>query len=113
MGGVHISLTDETLTHSNVSTVLNTMKVDRLPGCLLIPDSLRRTISGDEQQRRDEYIHYWIHVSPYTSWIYLAGELHYHGETAAVEAAKRYFQRAPGVCGCGMCMYWNVEDACT
>ena len=111
MLGVHISLTDETLTHSNVSTVLNTVKVDRLQDCLNIPTSEWDKISGDEQQRHDECIHYWIHVSPYTSWTYLAGELHYKGETAAVEAAKRYFQRAPGVCGCGMCMYWNVEDA--
>ena len=31
--GVHISLTDETLTHSNVSTVLNTVKVDQLRWC--------------------------------------------------------------------------------
>ena len=42
-------------------------------------------------------------------WGYLGGELHYYEEEAALTAAKAYIQRAPGRCGCGMCVYWNVE----
>jgi hypothetical protein len=45
-------------------------------------------------------------------WGYLGGELHRLGQEAALPAAKAYIQRAPGTCGCGMCMYWNVEDDC-
>ena len=102
-GIVHITLADETLTHKNVSTVLNTVKLVRLSRCLCIPSSVRYNISGDEQQRRDEFIHYWIHILPSSSWSHLAGELHFWGEMAAVEAAKKYFQKEPGVCG--MCIY--------
>ena len=44
-------------------------------------------------------------------WGFLGGRLHYFEHEAALRAAKEYIQRAPGTCGCGMCMYWNVEDA--
>ena len=33
------------------------------------------------------------------------------GQEDALIAAKAYIQRAPGTYGCGMCMYWSVEDA--
>ena len=44
-------------------------------------------------------------------WGVLGGWLHYYGEEAALRAANEYIQRAPGTCGCGMCMYWNVDHA--
>ena len=67
----------------------------------------------DEEQRREQHIHYYITCSPYAliGWNHIAGQLHYGGKETAERAAKDYVQRAPGTCGCGMCMYWNVEDA--
>ena len=117
---MYIPLTDTTLTHSNLSTVLNhVVDMDKLMDCLYIPASVRRKIrehSKDEEQQRREFIHYYLKTTPIAlwGWGYLGGELHYYGHEAALTAAKAYIQRAPGMCGCGMCMYmyWNVEDAC-
>ena len=112
-----IPLTDTTLTHSNLSTVVNhVVDVDRLEDCLNIPGSVGRNIkdhSEDEEQLRDELVYYWRNMSPYSMnrWDFIGGELHYWGEETALTAAKEYIQRAPGTCGCGMCMYWIVEDA--
>ena len=85
--------------------------------CLYIPGSVEEKIrehSKDEEQQRHECIHYYLKSSPFAlwGWGFLGGELHYNGEEAALTAAKAYIQRAPGTCGCGMCMYWNVENAC-
>ena len=85
--------------------------------CLNIPGSVQKKISEhskDEEQQRHECIHYYLKSSPFAllGWGYLGGWLHYYGQEAALTAAKAYIQRAPGTCGCGMCMYWNVEDAC-
>ena len=92
--------------------------VDQLWGYLNIPDSVWENIkdhSEDEEQRRDELVYYWRNISPYSMnrWDFIGGELHLYGEETALTAAKAYIQRAPGTCGCGMCMYWsrNVEDA--
>ena len=118
---VHISLTDTdtTLTYSNLSTILNhVVDMVTLMDCLNnIPGSVRRKIrvhSKDEEQQRKECIHYYLKTSPFAlwGWGYLGGELHFWEEEAALTAAKTYVQRAPGTCGCGMCIYWNVEDAC-
>ena len=84
--------------------------------CLNIPPSVQDKIrenSRDDKQQRDESILYYLKFSPYSmwGWGFLGGELHYWGEEDALTAAKAYIQRAPGTCGCGMCMYWNVEDA--
>ena len=84
--------------------------------CLNIPNSVRdkiRVHSKDEEQQQDECVYYWRNVSPYSmiGWGFLGGDLHYEEQEAALRAAKEYIQRAPGTCGCGMCMYWNVEDA--
>ena len=67
----------------------------------------------NEEQRREECIQYYLNFSCFSlwNWTYLSGELHYWGEETALTAAKAYIQRAPGTCGCGTCMYWNVEDA--
>ena len=88
-----------------------------LMGCLYIPHSVREKIrehSKDEEQQRHESIHYYLKTSPFAlwGWGYLGGDLRYHGEEAALTAAKANIQRAPGKCGCGMCTYWSVEDAC-
>ena len=112
-----IPLTDTTLTHSNLSTVLNhVVDVDQLSLCLNIPYSVWGNIkdhSEDEEQLRNELVYYWRNMSPYSMnrWDFIGGRLHLYGEETALTAAKAYIQRAPGTCGCGMCMYWNVEDA--
>ena len=73
-----------------------------------------REHSKDEEQQRHECIHYYLKCSPFAlwGWAFPGGWLHYYGEEAALTAAKAYIQRAPGTCGCGMCMYWNIEDTC-
>ena len=91
--------------------------MDRLMGCLYIPGSVQEKIrehSKDEEQQRHECICYYLKSSPFAlwGWGFLGGELLYYEEEAALTAAKAYIQRAPGTCGCGMCMYWNVEDTC-
>ena len=78
--------------------------------CLDIPTSMRRKIrehSKDEEQQREECIYYWMNVSPDSmiGWEFLGGWLHCFEEEAALRAANEYIQRAPGTCGCGMCMY--------
>ena len=93
------------------------MATGDLRECLDIPGPVSGRIvddyGDDEEQRREQHIHYYITCSPYSlmGWSHIAGRLHYEGEETAERAAKDYVQRAPGTCGCGMCMYWNVEDA--
>ena len=74
---------------------------------------INRVCRGDEEQQREQHIHYYITCSPYAlmGWSHIAGDLHYREEETAERAAKDYVQRAPGTYGCGMCMYWNIEDA--
>ena len=78
--------------------------------CLDIPGSVKGKIrehSKDEEQQREECIYYWMNVSPDSmiGWGVLGGRLHLWEEEAALRAANEYIQRAPGTCGCGMCMY--------
>ena len=98
-----IPLTDTTLTHSNLTTVLShVVDIKNLMNCLNIPDSVVEKIrehSKDEDQQRDECIRYFQKYSPYSmwGWGYLGGELHYWGgEEAALTTAKAYIQRDPG-----------------
>ena len=91
--------------------------MDRLILCLSIPLSVTEKIrehSKDEEQQRHECIHYYLKSSPFAlpGWGDLGGDLHYYGQEDALTAAKAYIQRAPGTCGCGMCIYWSVKDAC-
>ena len=77
--------------------------------CLGIPNSVMEKIrehSKDEEQQREECIYYWMNVNSYSviGWGFLGGWLHHHGEEAALRAANEYIQRAPGTCGCGMCI---------
>ena len=90
--------------------------MDNLMGCLNVPDIVQEKIrkhSKDEEQQRHECIHYYLKTSPFAlrGWGDLGGDLCYYGQEDALTAAKAYIQRAPGTCGCGMCMYWNREDA--
>ena len=85
--------------------------------CLNIPFSVEGKIrehSKDEEQQREQYIYYWMNVSPDSmiGWGVLGGQLHYYGQEVALRAANEYIQRAPGTCGYGMCMYWNVARPC-
>ena len=89
--------------------------MDNLMNCLNIPDNVQGKIrehSKSKGQQRDECIHYWRNISPYSKigLGFLGGQLHYYEQEAALRAAKEYIQRAPGTCGCGMCMCWNVEE---
>ena len=84
--------------------------------CLSIPRSVQEKVrehSKDEEQQREECIYYWMNVSPYSmiGWGVLGGELHFYGQEAALRAANEYIQRAPGTCGCGMCMYRNADQS--
>ena len=106
-----ISLTDTAFTHSNLSTVLShVVDMDDLMFCLNIPlsvsDKIREHCNhDDEQQQRDECIHYYRKYSPYAlwSWGFLGGELHFKGGEVALTAAKAYIQKAPGTL-----WVWNV-----
>ena len=84
--------------------------------CLNISFSMQKKIkehSKDEEQQREECIYYWMNISPDSmiGWGVLGGWLLYWGQEAALRAATEYIHRAPGTCGCGMCMYWNVDHA--
>ena len=92
------------------------MDVDKLMVCLNIPDNVQEKInnySEDVEQQRDECVYYWRNISPYSiiGWGFLGERLQCLGQEAALRAANEYIQRAPGTCGYGMCMYWNVEAA--
>ena len=93
-------LTDSSLTCLNVSTVLNTVSMERMEGCLTVPLSVRSKIneqSHSEEERRNQLVDYWLMTSPNASWQWLSGWIHYYEEKSALSAAKRYVQRAPGV----------------
>ena len=80
-----------------------------LMNCLSIPFNVEEhsgEYSKDEDQQRDECVYFWRNVCPYAmiGWGFLGGWLHYYGQKVALRAAKKYIQRAPGTCGCGMCI---------
>ena len=112
------NLTDSSLTHSNLTKVLSSVATGRLWNRLNIPAGVSvqidRDCGDDEEQIREQHIHYYITCSTYAllGWSHIAGQLHYKGRETAERAAKDYVQMASGTCRCGMCMYWNVEDAC-
>ena len=75
--------------------------MDNLMNCLNIPSNVGEEIrdrSKSEVQQRDECIHYWMNISPYSmiGWGFLGGQLHCYGQEAALTAANEYIQRAPG-----------------
>ena len=91
--------TDPSLTHLNVSTVLNSVSVKSMELCLWIPDNLRSKIaaqSESEEERRNRLLDWWLKTSPYVSWQWLSGWSCYWELESAVLTAKRYIQRVPG-----------------
>ena len=101
---------DTTLTHRNLSTVLNDVNTGTLEKCLNIPFGVEEKIrqhSKNEEQQRDECVYYWKNISPYSliGWSFLGGQLYWLEQEAALRAAKEYIQRDPGTYGCDMCVH--------
>jgi hypothetical protein len=102
------NFTDSSLTHSNLNKVLSSVATDVLWDRLNIPGGVNlridRDCGDDEEQRREQLIHYYITCSPFAllGWTHIAGNLHYRGEVTAERAAKDYVQRVPGTCECGI-----------
>ena len=95
---------------------MQNVEIVNLMGCLNIPVDVELMIRDhctDEEQQRHECLYYYLNFSPYSlcSWSFLRGELQFCEEEAALTLSKEYLQRAPGICGCGMCTYWDEEDA--
>ena len=97
-----LPLSDSSLTHSNLSAVLETVEVGELWVYLSVPFSvwgkLRQQCDNDEE-RRNELISWWLQYSPYAfdSWKWLSGRLLHYGEESALAAAKRYIHQTPGM----------------
>ena len=68
--------------------------------CLYTPSSVVQMIckhcDGEEQQR-NQFVQYWISVSPYASWSQLAGRLLWLRMDSALVLAKNYIRIEPGV----------------
>lgn len=65
----------------------------------MIPLSMREEIKkvcDNDEDERIEIVSCWMWTSPYVSWEWLGGELHYRQEKAALTAAKKYIRREPG-----------------
>ena len=111
------SLTDSSLTHSNLAAVLETVKVEQLEYCLNVPRSvwgkLEQQCDNDEE-RRNELISWWLQSSPYAldSWKWLSSQLLLFEEESALAAAKRYIHQTPGmsVIRPYVCMYTHVQS---
>ena len=100
-----ISLTDSSLTHSNLAAVLETVEVGLLWHCLDVPfsvqDKLKQRCDNDEEHRNG-LISWWLQSSPYAldSWKWLSGQLVYWEKESALAAAKRYVHQTPGTIHC-------------
>ena len=97
-----ISLTDSSLTHSNLAAVLETVYVRQLEGCLGVPHSVRYKLQLQcviDEECRNELISWWLQSSPYAldSWKWLSGQLLYREEGSASAAIKRYAHQTPGM----------------
>ena len=74
------------------------MATSDLGSRLDIPYSVSKRITDDcgddEEQQREQHIHYYITCSPYAlmGWSHIAGILHFRGEETAERAAKDYVQ---------------------
>ena len=102
-----IPLTDSSLTHSKLATVLETVEVRQLLYCLSVPLSVQRKLRqqcDNDEERRNELISWWLQYSPYAldSWKWLSGQLLYLEKENALAAAKRYVHHTPGMSACGL-----------
>jgi len=97
---------DPTLTSPRVTTVLCTVPTKRwfefngLGFRLKIPriklDEIMRQ-STTEEEKRTAYVDYWLGMTPGACWQRLAGGLYsLEGEDAALEEARKCFQRQKG-----------------
>ena len=64
-----------------------------------VPYSARHDLKKDatEAEQKEVVWKYWLDCVPNASWDEVAGKLHYMGETEALEKAKKYIQRSPGM----------------
>ena len=98
-----LSLTDSSITHSNLAAVIETVAVWWLYSSLFVPDSVQEKLhvrqQCDDEERRNELISWWLQSSPYAldSWKWLSGRLLYWEEESALAAAKRYIHQTPGI----------------
>ena len=97
-----ISLTDSSLTHSNLAAVLETVEVRQLWYCLDVPFSMRHKLQLRyviDEEYRNELISWWLQSSPYAldSWKWLSGQLLYWKERSALAAIKKYVHQTPGM----------------
>ena len=91
--------TDPSLTHLNVSTALNSVRVEQMESCFWIPGDLKRKIADQSEsveETRNRLVDWWLKTSPYVSWQWLSGWSHCWELESAISAAKKYIQRAPG-----------------
>ena len=91
------------MTPNNVILVLHGVPYEydkiEILNCLYIPTSVINKICThcmDEEQQRNQLVHYWINWSPYASWSLLLGRLLWLEMENALKLAKKYFRRAPG-----------------
>ena len=95
------SFPDPTLTFTNVTRVLESMKdVDSLVDVLNVPDSVEYKISQDyatPEQQRNAIVRYWLQSMPNASWSGLAGGLYIMEEMTTLEAVKQYFHNPTGM----------------
>ena len=104
-----LSLSDSSLTHSNLAAVLETVEVGILGECLRVPPNVQVELQqqcynyeerrNNDEQRSNELISWWLQYSPYAldSWKWLSGRLLRWGEESALAAAKRYVHQIPGM----------------
>lgn len=68
--------------------------------CLCTPDAVDEMIwqqSVNDEDRRDQLVHYWLTRSAYASWQWLSGRINWKEQQNVLTAVKRYVQRAPGM----------------
>ena len=59
-----------------------------------------RTLYSNEEEQRQQYLKYFINLSPYATWTDLISRLHYEEETRAEALAKAFVKSASGVWVC-------------
>ena len=91
---------DSTLTLKNVKRVLKSLKLFTIEICLQLPRSVCKDIKQlkeSDDKKRERLISYWLTSSPFANWEALAGRLYYRKETEALEMARMFVQRVPGI----------------
>ena len=105
------SLTDPSLSHSNVASVLSSISTRDLPRCLDIPKCVRVKITdqyNDDRDQRHQFVTCYLQYSPYsTSWTCLAGDLHLYEKTTAELMVSKFLHGTRGVGVAYVCR--NVE----